>query len=130
MLPPVMLESLPLIVTMYRDRRSGIRRLFEVGEVIPSNTDSKPPSIKTLYKWDAATDNILKVGDSTRINGMLETFTSMKPKEIAATLNERGEILEWLVWNKIGSVEEVGKVFAQYSRDPDSVIQMIKESKK
>jgi flagellar protein FlaI len=129
LLPPVMLESLPLMVSMFRDRRSGIRRVFEVGELIPSNTDSKPPSIRMLYKWDAATDNITKVGESTRINGMLETFTSMKPKDIDATLKERGEILEWLVWNKISSVEEVGNVFAQYARDPDSVVQMMKERK-
>jgi hypothetical protein len=53
----------------------------------------------------------------------------MKPKDIDATLKERGEILEWLVWNKVSDVEEVGKVFAQYSRDPDSVVQMMGERK-
>lgn len=61
-LPPVMLESLPLIMTMFRDRRSGIRRIFEVGEVIPSiSAEDKPPTINILFKWDAQTDTILKV---------------------------------------------------------------------
>ncbi|VVB73434.1 Type II/IV secretion system protein [uncultured archaeon] len=127
LLPPVMLESLPLMVTMFRDRRSGIRRVFEVGEVIPSASDSKPPTIRVLFRWDPATDNMVKVGDSTRIYGMLKTFTSMTDKDIEDTLRERGEILEWLVWNKINSVEDVGKVFAQYSRDPESVLRTVRK---
>lgn len=126
-LPPVMLESLPLMVTMFRNRRTGIRRLFEVGEIIPSQSDSKPPSIQLLYRWNPATDSMDRVQKPVRIYEMLRTFTSMAKSDIERSLRQRSAVLEWLVRKGINGVEDVGKVFAQYSRDPASVLEMIKE---
>jgi len=127
-LPPVMMESLPLIITMFRDRRSGIRRIFEVGELIPAKFgEEKPPEVRTLFRWRPSTDKIEKVNESLRIFNTLKTFTSMDRREINGTIKERSEVLDWLVKNDIDSVEEVGQIFASYYRDSDKVMKKIRK---
>ena len=126
-LPPVMLESLPLMVTMFRDRRRGIRRVFEIGEVIPSLIDNKPPTIQPVYRWSASTDTMVKLRKPTRLYENLKTFTSMGDNEIEKTLEDRQKVLMWLVEKRINSVDGVGKVFAQFARNPDRVLEMISQ---
>lgn len=126
-LPPVMMESLPLIVTMFRDRRTGIRRIFEVGEVIPSAfEENKPPSINLLFRWKAATDTIEKVNAPIRFHNMLNQFTGMSDSDIEKTLAERVDVLDWMVKKGINNVEEVGRIFARYNRDPAAVMSQIR----
>ena len=126
-LPPVMMESLPLIITMFRDRRTGIRRIFEVGELIPAEFgEDKPPTVRNLFRWKPSTDTIEKTNESVRIYDTLKKFTSMSQEEIDDTLRERSDILGWLVKNEVNSVEEVGQMFASYYRDPDAVMKKIK----
>jgi len=124
-LPPVMLESLPLMITMFRDRKRGIRRLFEVGEIVPSPFDNKPPTIQLVYRWSAATDTMVKVQKPTRLYDMLKTFALMSESDIEETLQQRQKVLEWLARKGVNSVEGVGKIFAQFARDPDGVLQKI-----
>jgi flagellar protein FlaI len=124
-LPPVMLESLPLMVTMFRDRRRGIRRVFEVGEVIPSQIENKPPTIQPIYRWSAVNDTMIKLRKPTRLYEMLRTYTSMTDNDIEQTLEQRARVLMWLTEKNINSVESVGRVFAQFARNPDRVLDMI-----
>ena len=127
-LPPVMMESLPLIITMFRDRRTGIRRIFEVGELIPNEIgEEKPPEVRTLFRWKPTTDTIERVNRSQRIFETLEKFTSMDQKEIDSTLAERADIINGLVKRNINTVEDVGQTFATYYRDPEAVLKKIKE---
>lgn len=118
-LPPVMLESLPIIITMFRNRRTGIRRIFEVAELIPSKArGDEPPSINLLFKWNAATDTLRKVNNSVRFYNSLKMVTGMGREGIDSTLKERKRVIDWLVKNKINGVEEVGEIIGQYSRNP------------
>jgi flagellar protein FlaI len=126
-LPPVMMESLPLIVTMFRDRRTGIRRIFEIGEIIPSVFDeSKPPSINLLFRWKAATDTIEKVNAPVRFREMLKTFTNMTDSDIERTLAERVEVLNWMTKRGLNNVEDVGRMLARYNRDPATVMAQVR----
>jgi flagellar protein FlaI len=129
-LPSVMLESLPIIITMFRNRRTGIRRIFEVAELVPSKSnEDHPPEVNMLFKWDAATDKIKKVNESVRFYGALKMVTGMKNNEISSTLNEREKIIDTLVKNNINSVEEVGNVIGEYSRNPQSAKDLLAKAK-
>ncbi|MFH1779523.1 MAG: ATPase, T2SS/T4P/T4SS family [Candidatus Micrarchaeota archaeon] len=123
-LPAVMLESLHLIVAMYRDKRSGIRRVFEVGELLPSE---KGESVEgnILYKWKAFNDSFEEVESSVRLFENLMTFTRMNEKEIRKDLEEKQRVLSWLVKSDVNSVDEVGAIIALYYSDKKKLFESV-----
>jgi hypothetical protein len=121
----VMLESLHLLVTMYRDRRSGKRRIFEIGEIVP--TEGERVDANIIYKWDPKKDVIAEHKKSIRIMDTLKTYTNMSDEELKGDLAEKKEILDWLVKKEVNTVEGVGKVISEYYDDPQGIIKMVRE---
>jgi flagellar protein FlaI len=129
-IPPVVLESLHLIAVMYRDRRSGIRRLFEIIEILPQERKDVS-NTRTLFRWKPGSDQIKAEEPSIRCMDVLKTFTRMDEKEIAAELEERANILKWLVREDINDVEKTGEIISLYYSDPQALMKrMLLKGKK
>ena len=124
-LPEVVLESLHFVIAMYRDRRSGIRRVFEIGELIPSD---KGESVRAniIYSWRSSKDVIEQNNPSVRLLDALRTYTRMDTDQINDSIKERTQVLEWLAEKKINSVDEVGKTIISYYEDPEALMKKIK----
>lgn len=123
-LPEVVLESLHFVLAMYRDRRSGIRRVFELGELIPSEHGGNVRA-NIVYRWRSSRDKIEEENPSVRMLETLRTYTRMDDEEIKKSIKERGRVLHHLAEKKINSVDEVGKVILQYYDNPDALIKRI-----
>ncbi len=127
--PVTLLEALDLIVAVFRDRRSGIRRIFQVAEVVPSTKASgKDASLRVLFKWNIRKDKIEKYQESYRFMKELEMHTGMSTKEINKDLKEKEDILNWMVKNNLNTVDAVGKVIAEYYKDPDYILKLVNEN--
>lgn len=124
-IPSVMLSSLHMIVTMYRDRRSGIRRVFEVGEIVESESEGAKASM--IYEWDSKKDRIMPTKKGKRFLEYLKKFTDMGDAEINKTLKERQEILKWMVKKDINTVEEVGDIITRYYDNPAETMKRIRK---
>ncbi len=124
---PVMMESLHLIVAMYRDRRNNIRRVLEVGEIVP--TEREGVTQRIIYKWRPYKDVLAPADSSVRLLEVLRTYTNMTDADIKKDLKEKEEILDWLVKNNCNSVEKVGEVISAYYDDPQEVIKMVRAKK-
>lgn len=124
-LPEVVLESLHFVVAMYRDRRSGIRRVFEIGELIPSE---KGESVRAniVYRWRSSKDIIEENNPSVRLLDTLRTYTRMDDEEIKASIKERAKVLHWLAQRKVNTVDEVGKTIISYYEDPEALMKKVK----
>ncbi|MBI3051502.1 type II/IV secretion system ATPase subunit [Candidatus Woesearchaeota archaeon] len=121
--PKSMIPAVSLLVVQYRNRRTGIRRTFQIAEVLPDAT----PNV--LLQLDIKKDELLKVGESTALMDTLELYTGMGRKEMAANLAEKQEVLNWLVRHKINTVDSVGRVMAEYYTDKDSLMSFVKADK-
>jgi flagellar protein FlaI len=119
-IPPVMMESLHLVLAMFRDRRSGFRRVYEVGEIIPTDREGVENSV--IYRWHAYNDEIVAAEQSVRLMDSLKNYTSMRDEDISSDLADKKLVLEWLVKNKINTVEGVGQVMSSYYDDPSVVL--------
>jgi flagellar protein FlaI len=126
-IPGMMLSSLHLIVAMYRDKRRWIRRVFELGEIIPSESGEEDVKAHILYKWKAKNDSIEQTDKSRRIMEYIKTFTNLDDSEIKNTLRERKEILDYMVKKDIKTVDGVGDIISKYYDNPDAVIKMIRK---
>lgn len=126
-IPPVVLESLHLVAVMYRDRRSGIRRLFEIHEVLPMERKEKTTT-RQLFSWKANNDKIKKQDNSVRCMDILQTFTRLSEKEVYQDLKERESVLKWMVKKNINTVEGVGETISLYYSDSDALFKKMLSS--
>lgn len=124
-IPAVMLESLHLLVTMYRDRRTGIRRIFEIGEMLPMVKDEVKTNI--IYKWDPKKDKVLPHKKSERLLKSLKVYTNMSDADIRKDLAEKREVLDWLVKKNVETVEGVGEIISKYYDDPKTIMTMVRK---
>jgi len=137
--PPIdiaesMLDAVHLNVVMFRDRRQGIRRVYEVGELIhdpdvPKREVRYIPHI--LYKWNPRADTIDANYDrnTEKINlfDRIERNTGFTTREINDDLDTKKNILEWLVKNETRKIEEMGAIMNNFYLDKDSVIGLMEK---
>jgi flagellar protein FlaI len=123
-LPEEMLAALQLIVVQYRQRRTGIRRTYEIAEVMP---EGKMIGVNTVYKWEPKTDKLEKVGESARLINELSMHTGMSMKEMKEDLDEKRAVLNYMLDKGVTAVNDVGRVVAGYYRDKDGVLATVKK---
>jgi flagellar protein FlaI len=128
--PETLLEALDMIIAMFRDRRSGIRRIYQVAEIIPPAGANKSVSFRILFKWNARKDTIERFQSSYRVMNKLEMHTGMNQNEIQKDIKEKEIILNWMVKNHINTVDAVGKLVAEYYRDHDYVLNIVQKNEK
>ncbi len=130
--PITLLEALDLIVAMFRDRRTGKRRIYQVAELIPPTGRSGETGLtmRVLYRWNPRKDKIEKFQESYRFIKKLEMHTGMTEKEIAKNLKDKENILNWMVKNHVNTVDGVGMLVAEYYRDPENVLKVVEKNRK
>jgi flagellar protein FlaI len=124
--PPNLLPAVNLNIVMFRDRRTGIRRTYQVGEFICSqkgNDISVDGNI--LYRWKPSNDKITKHNASLRLFEDLSRHTGMSLPEIDKELETRKKILLYMVKQKLRSIEQVGKLMNQFYLDPEFIIKNV-----
>ena len=121
--PEVMLESLHLIVSTFRDRRTGRRRIFEISEILIGEDH-----INTIYRWQPTQDIITQQAKSKRVLEELKLFTGATSSEISKDLNEKVKVLDWFVKNKVNLVNDVGRIVANYYVNEKKINKAIKDN--
>ncbi|MCD6464533.1 type II/IV secretion system ATPase subunit [Candidatus Woesearchaeota archaeon] len=119
--PKTLLSAISLIVVQFRNRRTGIRRTFEIAEILP-NSD-----INVLLKYNPREDVLKKVSNSKVMIDTLKEFTGFNDKELAMNFKEKELVLKYLVDNNISSVEEVGRVMASYYTEKHVLMNAVKK---
>lgn len=125
--PENLVEAIDLFVVMFRDRRQGIRRVYEVAEILPQFRKTiEAERINMIYKWDQRTDSLNKYYESKKALAKLKMLTGLGEKEIKKELKNRELVLNYLVKRKIRDVNSVGKIVSSYMKRPDEILKKLK----
>jgi len=133
--PPInvaeqMVQSVDVNVVMFRDRRRNFRRVLQVAEVAKSGykrgSQDTGLGANVIYGWNAEEDEIQKERESDNILEKLKLHTGMSREEIYDNIDDKQEVLQWMIDRDVTDVEEVGMIIADYYTDPDKVIDMAK----
>lgn len=121
-LPSSMLDAVHLNIVLFRNRKLGVRRVFQVAELIPEKRGATE-EIKTnlLYRWKPGSDELGKYSESIRFMSELELHTGLSTAEIRKEFELKEKILKYLVKNDIRSLEDIGAVMAQYYLDAEKL---------
>jgi archaeal flagellar protein FlaI len=123
-IPEAELEALHLILTQYRDRLHGIRKTFEIAEILPGTAERKL-ELKYLFRWRVKNDSFESIDKSSRVYNDLNLYTGMTVKEIDQDLKEKQMILEWLVKNRISRMDEIGKTMNMYYTQKEDLLKAV-----
>jgi flagellar protein FlaI len=127
--PPNLLGAVNLNVVMFRERRRGIRRTYQVGEFIASEeTGNIIVKSNMMYRWKPANDAIIKHSDSLRLFEDLSRHTGLSQSEINSDLKTKKSILDYMVKNNIRSLSEVGQILNQYYLDKDFIVNSVSKN--
>ena len=122
-IPKTMLPAISMLVVQYRNRRTGVRKTFQIAEILPN----AEPNV--LIQLDIRKGILKKVANSKTLIGTIEMFTGFTRNEINRSLKEKETILKWLVKNKIDTVNTVGRVMAEYYTNTAYLMEHVKKNK-
>ncbi len=126
--PKTLLGAVDLCVVMFRDRRKGIRRAYQVGEfLVEGDGDTMKVNPNLLYRLKASSDKIVQHSYSKRLFEDLSRHTGLTQKEIKDDLAMKKRILEWMVKNKVNNVDGVGELMREYYINKDKVVEAVKK---
>jgi len=133
-IPHSMLESVQLNVVMFRDRRKGLRRIFEIGEFVLDEELAKSGEVRyvpnIVYQWSARDDLITDKSEPKRLFYELYRHTGLNKAEVMKDLETKGEIFNWMVNHNVRDVNSVGKVMNRYYTDQKALLDVVKENRK
>jgi flagellar protein FlaI len=128
--PETLLEALDLIVAMFRDRRSGRRRIYQIAELIPPIGTKKGLTLRILFKWNPRNDKIERFQSSHRLINKLQMHTGMSIAEIEKDIKDKEKIFNWMLKNHVNTVNGVGKLVAEYYKNPKYVLDLVEKNEK
>ncbi|MCX6695790.1 MAG: ATPase, T2SS/T4P/T4SS family, partial [Candidatus Altiarchaeota archaeon] len=134
-IPHSMLEAVHLNVVMFRDRRRGIRRIFELGEfTVNEELLKKDGEIRyvpnLIYKWNARDDVIEPTVEPKRLFEELYRHTGLNKSEVIKEIQTKKNILEWMLKYNVRDVNSVGKIMNRYYVDQKHVIETAEKDSK
>jgi flagellar protein FlaI len=124
--PKNLLGGVNLNIVMFRDRRKGVRRVFQISEFIVGKDDV---SAHLLYRYIPEKDVIQKHGESMKLYEELNRHTGMSNNEINNELKKRRDILEWMVKNNLSKLDQVSRIMSYYYSDKEGIIKLINKNK-
>ncbi|MDP8012737.1 MAG: type II/IV secretion system ATPase subunit, partial [Nanoarchaeota archaeon] len=128
-LPEIEVASLDLIVTAFRQRRLGIRRVLEVAEVEEAMSAGKVElRVNNLFQWKARTDTIEKsLSPSVKVQSKIELYSGLTASEIQDDLNQKLKVLNWMVRHKLPNLESIGLVLNDYYIFKDRLLDAVEK---
>ncbi len=129
-LPEIELAAMDLILTAFRQRRTGVRRVREVAEVVETYTAGKMEiKANNLFEWNARTDKVERTTNpSLKYYVKIQNYTGLTQKEIEDDINEKKAIIDWIVKNNVKGVNNVGYIIANYYLDKSKVLSLVSKN--
>ena len=129
-LPEIEVSTLDLIITSFRQRRTGVRRILELAEIverqISGNTELKT---NNLFEWKPRTDAIERtINTSQKISTKLALYSGLTSEEMADDLKEKQKVLHWMMDRGVNNVNTIGLTASNYYANHDRLLQLITDN--
>jgi flagellar protein FlaI len=125
-IPEVMMEALHLILVQHRDRRRGIRRTYQVAELLPPGEaeGKRKTNLNILYRLKP--NGTITAHDAcVRVIDELRKHTGMSDNEFVGELKEKMMVLDYMVKKNINEIDNVGKLIAEYYSDKENLMKKL-----
>jgi archaeal flagellar protein FlaI len=118
-IPKTVLNSLSLLIVQNRNRRTGVRRTFQVAEALETG------DFNILYELDVSKDEIKEVSQPKRLYKTLKLFSGLNEVQIKNDMKEKIKLLKYLVDKNIDDVHEIGSIVSDYYSNSEYVFKRL-----
>jgi flagellar protein FlaI len=124
--PRILIKNIDCIVLQQRAKVEGrlVRRANQVVEVIDLDPTTNEVITNTLYEWNPFEDTFAFTGRSYLLEDMSERI-GVSLEEIQKEIENRKNVLQWMVERNVRFYEDVADVIATYYKDPETVLRKI-----
>ena len=126
-IPRTMLTSLDYIVLQAKLTRGEqtVRRIIDVVEITGFDTKTNELLTNQLYSYDYRSDSHSYMGRSYKLESIAKSV-GLSMDEVQAELENRKQILDWMVKNNIRRYREVAQVVRNYYQKPEEVLRKVR----
>ena len=126
---PNLLQGVHLNLVMFRDRRLGIRRAYQLGEFSVTDTGDGKSDVKAniLYRYKASVDKMVPHNESKRFFEEISRNTGLSQAEINKKLAINKKIIDWFVKHNVTGVDNIGKIMNEYYMNYESLMKYVNE---
>ncbi len=121
--PLTMLPAISMVIMQFRNRRTGMRRTFQIAEITGEGKEN------TLMQYDAKSDVLVNKNKSKSLMDTLQLYTGNSINEIKGEMKEKETVLRYLVNQNIESVDSVGRIMAEYYTNKENLMKFVKLNK-
>jgi len=107
-LPKQILSALSLVVVQHINRKNGKRRTLQIGEIMHDG------NAKPIMQLNIAKDKLEKISDPITIYETLKLYTGLSKEDVEMDINEKIDILKWMVKNNIIDIHKIGLIMSKY----------------
>ncbi|RJQ15912.1 CpaF family protein [Candidatus Woesearchaeota archaeon] len=122
--PKVMLPAISLILIQFRNRRTGMRRTFQLAEI------ENDATANVLMQYDPKKDVLVNRAKSKALINTLTLYTGYTPSEITREINKKVEVLKYLTKFDYKEVDQVGRIMAEYYTDYENLMKYVEKNKR
>jgi flagellar protein FlaI len=128
-LPRALLTSLDLIVFLNSVTVNGmpVRRITNVTEVIKLDPESNRLVTLTPFHWISEVNDTFENTGGSRIINHIKLQNGWTDKRVQQELENRKNILKWMMKKQLRSYEDVGDIVSDYIKDPESILTRVRE---
>jgi flagellar protein FlaI len=131
-LPKALLISLNLVVFLKSTVIDGkpARRIINVIEIIKMEPSTNKLIFSIPFSWVSESDDHFKKEAKSILLDRTQSKKGWSDAHLLQEVKNRIIVLEWMIKNNLRSYKEVGKVVADYSREPEAVVEKAKGGSK
>ena len=128
-IPRIQLQALDIVVIqgLMRIGRRRVRRIKEIVEVVGLDPTTDDILTNEVFRWNPRKDSFEYFGKG-RVMDRIAEYRNWTDKELNEEFNNRVEVIKWMIKNKIAHYVDVGNVIAGYYKDPERVLQKVREN--
>lgn len=120
--PKLMLNAFGGVISLFRHRRLGIRRVLEVAEMLRSG------DLSVVYRWDSRNDQFTQIAEISRMSETISLYGGYTKEELVQNIEDKRRVLEWMVKNNIVDVDDAGFVVGNYYRDAGKILKLVDDN--
>ena len=128
-IPRIQLQALDIVVIqgLMRIGRKRVRRIKEIVEVVGLDPTTDDILTNEVFRWNPRKDSFEYFGKG-RVMDRIAEYRNWTDKELNEEFNNRVEVIKWMIKNKVEHYVDVGNIIAAYYKDPEKVLERIREN--
>lgn len=127
-IPRSLLEALDIISIQIQTRVGGkrVRRTKQLAEIVGLDPHTKEILTNEVFRW-VPKDDSFKFSGVSYVLERIQVEKGMSPEEMKEEIENRVELIKYLIKRNVRNYKDVGRLVAGYYKDPKAIMEKVRK---